>query len=197
MVKIGLLQTRCSGDPQVNLKKALGLAEQAAKQGAHIICTQELFRSQYFCQLQSPAIFDLAARSLRAINPGSPPCSREQPSPPPPCSLRIQSSRAFVGCRVQSGARFGLLASQRGWHRSSEGLPEQAVGARSRPPASLWYTTPSTSSPARARTHSATSSASRGSSVGMLKNACGAARCAAERVGVAPQPSRHPRHRVE
>ena len=50
MVKVGLIQTRCSANPAANLKKTLAGAEQAAKQGAKIICTQELFRSQYFCQ---------------------------------------------------------------------------------------------------------------------------------------------------
>ena len=45
-VKLGLLQHACSGKPAENLKKTLALAEKAAKQGANIICTQELFRSQ-------------------------------------------------------------------------------------------------------------------------------------------------------
>jgi N-carbamoylputrescine amidase len=36
------------------------MAERAAKQGAQIICTQELFRSQYFCQSEDHANFALA-----------------------------------------------------------------------------------------------------------------------------------------
>jgi len=43
-----------------NLQKALSLIGQAAQRGAQIICLQELFRSQYFCQKQDAAIFDLA-----------------------------------------------------------------------------------------------------------------------------------------
>jgi N-carbamoylputrescine amidase len=36
------------------------MAERAAKQGAQIICTQELFRSQYFCQAEDHENFKLA-----------------------------------------------------------------------------------------------------------------------------------------
>jgi N-carbamoylputrescine amidase len=46
--------------PAANLKKTLALAERAAKQGANIICTQELFRSQYFCQNEDHENFKLA-----------------------------------------------------------------------------------------------------------------------------------------
>ena len=60
VVKIGLIQTRCSPDPAENLKKTLAAADAAAKQGAQIICTQELFRSQYFCQSEDHENFKLA-----------------------------------------------------------------------------------------------------------------------------------------
>jgi len=59
-VTLGLLQHACVADPATNLKKTLTLAEKAAKQGAQIICTQELFRSQYFCQNEDHANFKLA-----------------------------------------------------------------------------------------------------------------------------------------
>jgi N-carbamoylputrescine amidase len=59
-IKLGLLQHACSGDPGENLNKALALARQAARSGAQIICTQELFRSQYFCQKEDHANFALA-----------------------------------------------------------------------------------------------------------------------------------------
>ena len=59
-VTLGLLQHACGADPKANLKKTLALTEQAAKKGAKIICTQELFRSQYFCQSEDHAHFDLA-----------------------------------------------------------------------------------------------------------------------------------------
>src|SRR5215468_4390093 len=60
IVKVGLLQTTCSRDPEANLKKTLKAAEAAARQGAQIICTQELFRSQYFCQSEDHKNFELA-----------------------------------------------------------------------------------------------------------------------------------------
>lgn len=60
IVKLGLLQSACSPNPAENLKKTLALAEKAAKQGAQIICTQELFRSQYFCQKEDHENFKLA-----------------------------------------------------------------------------------------------------------------------------------------
>jgi N-carbamoylputrescine amidase len=60
VVTIGLLQTACSADPAANLKKTLAAANRAARQGAQIICTQELFRSQYFCQSEDHRCFALA-----------------------------------------------------------------------------------------------------------------------------------------
>jgi N-carbamoylputrescine amidase len=59
-VTLGLLQHACGTNPAANLKKTLALAEQAAKRGANIICTQELFRSQYFCQAEKHDYFGLA-----------------------------------------------------------------------------------------------------------------------------------------
>jgi len=60
VVKLGLIQSTASADLAANLKKTLALAERAAKQGAQIICTQELFRSQYFCQSEDHKNFQLA-----------------------------------------------------------------------------------------------------------------------------------------
>ena len=59
-LKVGLLQTSCSADTEANLKKTLAAAGRAAEQGARIICTQELFRSQYFCQSEDHKYFALA-----------------------------------------------------------------------------------------------------------------------------------------
>jgi N-carbamoylputrescine amidase len=57
---IGLVQMRCGLDPKENLDKAAERVVEAAKQGAQIVCLQELFRSQYFCQKEDAATFDLA-----------------------------------------------------------------------------------------------------------------------------------------
>ena len=59
-VAVALLQHACATDPRANLKKALALAERAAARGARIICTQELFLSQYFCQSEDYGNFALA-----------------------------------------------------------------------------------------------------------------------------------------
>jgi len=59
-VRLGLIQTRCAADPESNLRKTLQCVESAAKKGARIICTQELFRSQYFCQSEDHKHFALA-----------------------------------------------------------------------------------------------------------------------------------------
>ena len=60
IVKVGLIQSACSPDPAANLKNTLAAAEWAARDGAQIICTQELFRSQYFCQSEDYQHFQLA-----------------------------------------------------------------------------------------------------------------------------------------
>jgi len=60
VVRLGLLQTSCSTDPDANLRRTLALAERAAKRGAQILCTQELFRSLYFCQREDHRNFELA-----------------------------------------------------------------------------------------------------------------------------------------
>jgi N-carbamoylputrescine amidase len=60
VVNIGLTQMACSADAEANLAKQITLVERAAKGGANIICTQELFRSQYFCQVEDHRFFKLA-----------------------------------------------------------------------------------------------------------------------------------------
>src|ERR1700722_4523590 len=57
---LGLVQMRCVNDPVANLDKAVHAVHRAARNGAEIICLQELFRTPYFCQRQDPAVFDLA-----------------------------------------------------------------------------------------------------------------------------------------
>lgn len=57
---IGLVQMSCSADRDANLARALERVEQAARSGAQIVCLPELFRSQYFCQREDAAFFDLA-----------------------------------------------------------------------------------------------------------------------------------------
>jgi len=59
-VKVALTQMACDPDPNVNLKKQLALFEKAASGGAQVLCTQEMFTSQYFCQTEEHRFFSLA-----------------------------------------------------------------------------------------------------------------------------------------
>ena len=57
---IGLVQLACGRDPRGNLHHAVERVEEATRGGATIICLPELFRTQYFCQREDAAFFDLA-----------------------------------------------------------------------------------------------------------------------------------------
>src|SRR6267142_1941248 len=59
-VAVGLVQMSCDLKPEVNLKKAIARIGEAARKGAQIVCLQELFRSQYFCQTEDIELFKLA-----------------------------------------------------------------------------------------------------------------------------------------
>src|SRR6187401_2643524 len=57
---VGLVQMSCEQNPEANFKKAISGINEAAKRGAQIVCLQELFRSQYFCQTEDIELFKLA-----------------------------------------------------------------------------------------------------------------------------------------
>jgi N-carbamoylputrescine amidase len=59
-VRVGLVQMTCSADVQENLQKAVQRVREAAEKGAQIICLQELFTSQYFCQIEDHKYFGFA-----------------------------------------------------------------------------------------------------------------------------------------
>jgi N-carbamoylputrescine amidase len=50
----------CTANVSENLEKAVARVRQAAGRGAQIICLQELFASQYFCQQEDYRLHDLA-----------------------------------------------------------------------------------------------------------------------------------------
>jgi N-carbamoylputrescine amidase len=58
--RIGLVQMSAGPDPGKNLKHAIGRVREAAGRGAQIVCLPELFQTQYFCQREDAALFDLA-----------------------------------------------------------------------------------------------------------------------------------------
>jgi len=57
---VGLIQMSCSDNLEENFDKTVDYIEQAASQGAEIVCTQELFKSRYFCQVVESSLFGLA-----------------------------------------------------------------------------------------------------------------------------------------
>src|SRR5213596_2104764 len=59
-VTLALVQMSAGEAPEANLAKAVQRIELAARQGAQIVCLQELFRSRYFCQSEDPRNFKLA-----------------------------------------------------------------------------------------------------------------------------------------
>jgi len=62
VVRAALLQATWTGDKESMIEKHCDYVELAAKQGAQVICFQELFYSPYFCQVQDSQYYDLAER---------------------------------------------------------------------------------------------------------------------------------------
>ena len=59
-LNVALIQQSCSNDRNANLEKTFGMVRQAAASGAQLVVLQELHTSTYFCQVEDPALFDLA-----------------------------------------------------------------------------------------------------------------------------------------
>jgi N-carbamoylputrescine amidase len=59
-VKVGLVQMSCSATPKENLQKVKPPIIELARQGAQVICLQELFTSLYFCDEENYDNFKLA-----------------------------------------------------------------------------------------------------------------------------------------
>src|SRR5438128_110405 len=47
-------------EPDMNLQRGIDRVREAAARGAQIVCLPELFQTQYFCQREDAALFDLA-----------------------------------------------------------------------------------------------------------------------------------------
>ena len=57
VVRAALLQATWTGDKNSMIEKHADYVEQAAKQGAQVMCFQELFYGPYFCQIQDPKFY--------------------------------------------------------------------------------------------------------------------------------------------
>ncbi len=74
---VGVVQMRMGPDGDANQAHALELVRRAAAQGAQVICLPELYRSQYFCQKEDAALFDLAEPLDRVSLPAFQALARE------------------------------------------------------------------------------------------------------------------------
>jgi len=59
-LRVGLVQMAGDERREVNLERARAGIFEAAKQGATLVCLQELFATPYFCQIEDAVRFDLA-----------------------------------------------------------------------------------------------------------------------------------------
>ncbi|EAI4316476.1 N-carbamoylputrescine amidohydrolase [Campylobacter coli] len=59
-MKIALIQQKFHSTKEKTIEKTCEFIEQAAKQGAELICLGELHQSEYFCQSENVEFFDLA-----------------------------------------------------------------------------------------------------------------------------------------
>lgn len=62
IVRGALVQTTWTGDKQSMIDKHVSHVADAAKQGAQVMCFQELFYGPYFCQVQDPQYYGLTER---------------------------------------------------------------------------------------------------------------------------------------
>ncbi|HEX2154385.1 MAG TPA: nitrilase-related carbon-nitrogen hydrolase [Acidimicrobiia bacterium] len=60
IVRAAILQTEWTGDSESMVDKHIKYAEQAAADGARVMCFQEIFNTPYFCQVQENEHFDSA-----------------------------------------------------------------------------------------------------------------------------------------
>ena len=56
-VKAALVQVAWTGNKDSMVEKHLKHIDDAAKQGAQVMCLQELFYGPYFCQVQDPQYY--------------------------------------------------------------------------------------------------------------------------------------------
>jgi beta-ureidopropionase len=62
VIRAALLQATWTGDKQSMIDKHVDYVETAAKQGAQVLCLQELFYGPYFCQVQDPQFYGLTEK---------------------------------------------------------------------------------------------------------------------------------------
>lgn len=59
-IKVGVIQSAYSNDPDKNIQKVIHYLFEAKKLGANVVCPSELFLHHYFCKTQNDAFFSYA-----------------------------------------------------------------------------------------------------------------------------------------
>ena len=80
VVRAAIVQTEWTGDKGSMIDKSVEYARRAAREGAQVMCFQELFYGPYFCQVQEDEYFDFA-----------------EPIPDGPTTLRMQELAKETG----------------------------------------------------------------------------------------------------
>jgi N-carbamoylputrescine amidase len=62
IVRAALVQTTWTGSKETMIDKHVNYVHQAAQQGAHVMCFQELFYGPYFCQVQDAKYYALTEK---------------------------------------------------------------------------------------------------------------------------------------
>ena len=60
VLSVGLVQSKVSSDRSKTIEATADRVREAARRGAKLVCLQELFASEYFCQKEDAALFELA-----------------------------------------------------------------------------------------------------------------------------------------
>lgn len=60
IVRAALVQAKWAGDKESMVKSSVEMAREAARQGAKVLCFQELFYGPYFCQVQDTKYYSYA-----------------------------------------------------------------------------------------------------------------------------------------
>jgi len=58
--KVALLQIKLTKSEDENINKAVTMIKEAAEKGANIVCLPELFKTEYFCQIEDVKLFNYA-----------------------------------------------------------------------------------------------------------------------------------------
>jgi len=81
VVRAALIQAQWAGDKDMMTKNAIRSVQQAAAEGAKVVCLQELFNGPYFCQVQDAAWYDWRNRCQTVPRSGCSWTWRERTAP--------------------------------------------------------------------------------------------------------------------